>query len=123
VPAAKSILITLRASPNRGRVRVGTQTQAGHEGSLIKGRRTGWPRVENDTAIMAVGIYHPVDDALRIAFTELVAWIKSDYGLSALDAYELFSKVAKSAWPKWLTRTTPWVSIHKRFLPPRRKSE
>jgi hypothetical protein len=27
--------------------------------TLIKGRQTGWPRVENDAAIMAVGIYRP----------------------------------------------------------------
>jgi len=44
---------------------------------------------------MAAGIYRPVDDALRIAFTELVAWIHADYGLSEIDAYELLSKVGK----------------------------
>jgi len=30
------------------------------------------------TEIMAAGIYRPVDDALRIAYTELVGWIHSD---------------------------------------------
>jgi len=35
------------------------------------------------------------DDAVRIAFTELVGWIHTDYGLSDLDAYELLSKVGK----------------------------
>jgi len=44
---------------------------------------------------MAAGIYRPVDDALRIAFTELVGWIHADYGLSELDAYELLSQVGK----------------------------
>jgi acetamidase/formamidase len=62
--------------------------------NLIKGQRIAWPRFENDDEIMAVGIYRPVDDALRIAFSQLVGWIHSDYGLSDLDAYELLSKVA-----------------------------
>ena len=44
---------------------------------------------------MAAGIYRPVDDAVRIAVTELVHWMHRDYGLSELDAYELFSKVGK----------------------------
>ena len=29
---------------------------------------------------MAVGIYRPLDDALRIAFTELIHWIHDSYG-------------------------------------------
>ena len=37
----------------------------------------------------------PLDDAVRIAFTELGHWIHKDYGLSELDAYELLSKVAR----------------------------
>jgi acetamidase/formamidase len=62
---------------------------------VIKGRRLRWPRLENDTFIMAVGAYRPLDDALRIAFTELIDWIHTDYGLSKLDAYELLSMVAQ----------------------------
>jgi amidase len=52
---------------------------------LVKGKHTNWPRFENEKEIMAAGIYRPVDDAVRIAFTELVAWIHADYGLSELD--------------------------------------
>ena len=33
------------------------------------------------------GNYRPLDDSLRIAFTELVHWIHNDYGLSEMDAY------------------------------------
>jgi amidase len=62
---------------------------------LVKGKHTNWPRFENEKEIMAVGAYRPVDDALRIAYTELVAWIHADYGLSELDAYELLSEVGK----------------------------
>ena len=43
------------------------------------------------TALMAVGAYRPLDDALRIAFTELIAWIRAETMLSDLDAYQLLS--------------------------------
>ncbi len=62
---------------------------------VIKGQKINWPRFENDESIMTVGAYRPLDDALRIAFTELVAWIHKDYGLSEMDAYELLSEVAE----------------------------
>jgi acetamidase/formamidase len=61
---------------------------------VIKGRKIEWPRFENANELMAAGIYRPLDDSLRIAFTQLVEWIHADYGLSELDAYELLSKVA-----------------------------
>ena len=71
--------------PLRGRVQV----------HVIKGQKISWPRFENDDYIMTVGAYRPLDDALRIAFTELVGWIHTDYGLSEMDAYELLSKVGE----------------------------
>jgi amidase len=85
---------------------------------LIKGHKINWPRFENDQAIMAVGAYRPVDDALRIAFTELVAWIHSDYGLSELDAYELLGKVAKIHLTEMVDPNYVVVaSIEKKYLP------
>ncbi|MBA0085342.1 MAG: acetamidase/formamidase family protein, partial [Acidobacteria bacterium Pan2503] len=41
---------------------------------LVKGKSTGWPRLENEREIMSAGVYRPVDDALRIAVTELIHW-------------------------------------------------
>jgi acetamidase/formamidase len=88
---------------------------------VIKGKRTGWPRFENEKEIMAAGIYRPVDDALRIAFTELVAWIHADYGLSELDAYELLSKVGKLHLTEMVDPNYVVVaSIEKKFLPPKK---
>src|SRR5690242_8922127 len=52
---------------------------------LIKHHRIEWPRFESDTHLMAVGIYRPLDDALRIAFTQLIGWIHESYGLSDMD--------------------------------------
>ena len=76
--------------------------------SVIKGRTISWPQFENDDAIMTVGAYRPLDDALRIAFTELVHWIHKDYGLSELDAYELLSRLGKFILMRWWIRTMWW---------------
>jgi amidase len=88
---------------------------------LVKGKHTGWPRFENEKEIMAAGIYRPVDDAVRIAFTELVAWIHADYGLSELDAYELLSKVGKLHLTEMVDPNYVVVaSIEKKYLPPKK---
>src|ERR1700732_4448628 len=90
--------------------------------SVIKGQKIAWPRFENDDAIMAVGAYRPLDDALRIAFTELVGWIHTDYGLSELDAYELLSKVAKIHLDEMVDPNYVVVAlVEKKYLPPKKK--
>lgn len=90
--------------------------------TVIKGQKINWPRFENNDSIMALGAYRPLDDALRIAFTELVEWIHKDYGLSYMDAYELLSKVAKIHLDEMVDPNYVVVaSIDKKFLPPRRK--
>lgn len=88
---------------------------------VVKGKRTGWPRFENENEIMTTGIYRPVDDAVRIAFTELVAWIHKDYGLSELDAYELLSKVGKIHLTEMVDPNYVVVaSVEKKYLPARK---
>jgi acetamidase/formamidase len=89
---------------------------------VIKGKKINWPRFENDTAIMTVGAYRPLDDCLRIAFTELIAWIHSDYGLSDLDSYELLSKVAKIHLNEMVDPNYVIVaSIDKKYLPAKKR--
>jgi amidase len=87
---------------------------------VMKKKSTGWPRFENGKEIMTTGIYRPVDDAVRIAFTELVAWIHADYGLSELDSYELLSKVGKIHLTEMVDPNYVVVaSVEKKYLPAR----
>lgn len=89
---------------------------------VIKGQKIAWPRFENGEAIMAVGAYRPLDDALRIAYTELVHWIHSDYGLSEMDAYELLSQVGQAHVTEMVDPNYVVVaSIQKKYLPPKKK--
>lgn len=85
---------------------------------VIKGLDLSWPRFENERSLMTVGAYRPLDDALRIAFTQLVAWVHHDYGLSEMDAYELLSKVARIHLTEMVDPNYVVVAIiDKRYLP------
>jgi acetamidase/formamidase len=61
---------------------------------VIKGVPTPWPRLEDDNYIMTTGSARPLEDAFRIAHTELVHWVAGLTGLSTLDAYQLVSQGA-----------------------------
>lgn len=88
---------------------------------VLKGQKIDWPRWENEHEIMAAGIYRPLDDCLRIAFTQLVGWIHSDYGLSEMDAYELLSKVATIHLAEMVDPNYVVIAkIDKKFLPPKK---
>ena len=85
---------------------------------VIKHQSITWPRFENDESIMTVGAYRPLDDAVRIAFTELVHWIHNRSGLSDMDAYELLSKTAEIHLDEMVDPNFVVVAkIKKKFLP------
>ena len=54
--------------------------------TLIKRQRIEWPRGENDTHIFTVGNARPLDQALQHATSEMLRWLKSDYGLDGVAA-------------------------------------
>jgi acetamidase/formamidase len=53
---------------------------------LIKGQSTQGPRAENADYLMAMGIGNSLEDALRIATTQLVNWLQKDYKLEPNEA-------------------------------------
>ena len=63
---------------------------------LVKGAPTAWPRLEDDTYLMTTGSARPLEDAFRIAHTELVRWTAELTGLSTMDAYQLVSQTART---------------------------
>jgi len=62
---------------------------------LIKGQAIEWPRIESPTKLMTVGSARPMEDAARIAYTELVDWIAADHGFERLDAYQLLTQLGE----------------------------
>jgi acetamidase/formamidase len=63
---------------------------------LIPGRPCPWPRLESDTYLMTTGSARPLEDAFRIAQSELVYWLAGEYGLDVLDAYQLITQAVES---------------------------
>ena len=62
---------------------------------LIKGQKIDWPRIESPDEIMTVCSARPLEDAVRLAFLELIKWLEEDYGFERYDAYMFLSLVAK----------------------------
>jgi acetamidase/formamidase len=91
---------------------------------LVKGVPTPWPRLEDDEFIMTTGSSRPLEDAFRIAHTELVHWVSELTELSTLDSYQLVSQGARTPianvvdtvytvvakLPKYLLRGVPVMS-------------
>ncbi len=61
---------------------------------LIKGKKIGWPRLEDQDYIMVAGSVRPLIDALRIACVELIRWLVEDYGFEKWEALQVVSQVA-----------------------------
>jgi len=59
---------------------------------VIKNKAVEWPRIESDEAIMVVGSARPMEDAARIANTELILWLEQEHGYDRWDAYQLLTQ-------------------------------
>jgi amidase len=60
---------------------------------LAKGERIKWPRIVSEDALMVVGSAKPMEDAARIAYTELVLWVEEGFGFTRWEAYQLLGQV------------------------------
>jgi acetamidase/formamidase len=88
---------------------------------VIKSTYVEWPRLEDERFIMVAGSVRPLEDAYRIAYTQLVRWLAADYGLSTMDAYQLVSQVAKTGVANVVdTNYTVLAKFPKKYLPPAR---
>jgi acetamidase/formamidase len=86
---------------------------------LIKGWSLEWPRLENETRIMAIGSARPLEDAARIAYKELVLWMEAEFGYDRWDAYMMLSqcglvRLGNFVDPKY----TVGAGIEKKYLTP-----
>jgi acetamidase/formamidase len=85
---------------------------------LVKGRPCPWPRLESDTHLMTTGSARPLEDAFRIAQVELVQWLRAEYGLDLLDAYQLVSQAVEAPLANVVdTNYTSVAKIRKQWLP------
>jgi amidase len=84
---------------------------------VIKGKAIDWPRIESPDKLMVVGSARPMEDAARIAYTELVLWLEADYGFTRWEAYQLLTQVGGLYVGNMVDVTYSLVaSIEKRYL-------
>jgi acetamidase/formamidase len=63
---------------------------------LVKKKATPIPRIENANEIMFVGSGRPLEDAARVAFKAMIAWVREKSGMGEMDAYQFVSQNAKA---------------------------
>ena len=60
--------------------------------NLLKSKSIHWPRGENEHTIFTVGNARPLDQAVQHATTEMIRWLKADYGLDEQSAHILLGQ-------------------------------
>ena len=84
---------------------------------IIKGGSIEWPRIESEDRLMVVGSARPMEDAARIAYTELIGWLEDEHGFSRLDAYQLLTQAGELYVGNMVDTTYSLVaSIDKQYL-------
>ena len=85
---------------------------------LIKKRETPWPRIENTEWMMSLGAARPLEDAARIAFKDMIAWVREKTGMGEMDAYQFVSQNARTPVVEMVDpEYTVLVKIEKKRLP------
>ena len=62
---------------------------------LVKGWTIQWPRIENKDFIMSVGSGRPMEEAAKIAYADLISWMKEGFGFDRYDAYFVLTQIAR----------------------------
>ncbi|MBS0448939.1 MAG: acetamidase/formamidase family protein [Proteobacteria bacterium] len=84
---------------------------------LIKGWTLAWPRLENESVVMAIGSARPLEDAARIAYKELVLWMEAEFGYERWDAYMMLSQCGKVRLGNFVDpKYTVGAGIEKKYL-------
>ncbi len=85
---------------------------------ILKGKSVSWPRVEDEDEIIAIatsGAGRSLEDAIKIAFLELILWMEERYGIDRFDGLMLCSQIGKvrigNLW-------TAAAKIQKKYLNP-----
>jgi amidase len=58
--------------------------------------RLNHPRIETSTHICTLGCARPLEDAMRIAFEEMVYWLEDDWKIPAAEGYMLLGQIAEA---------------------------
>jgi len=80
-------------------------------------RRMTWPRFETESHIGTIACARPLDDALRLAFQEMIFWLEDEYGIPAPEAYLLLGQVAEARCTQMVNPKYTYVcKVDRRYL-------
>ncbi len=79
-----------------GAIEIAADADSCGSASRPRRARMTWPRIETPTHICTVGCARPLEDAMRIAFEEMVYWMEDEYGIPAPEAYMLLGQIAEA---------------------------
>jgi acetamidase/formamidase len=77
----------------------------------------GWPRIETDSHLIAIGCARPLDDAFRIAVEEMVHWLVADYNITQPEALMLLGQIAEARATQFVNPKYTYVcKVARQFL-------
>lgn len=85
---------------------------------LLKDMPIEWPRLEDDSALYSVAATQAgrgLEDAMRVAFMDLILWLESAYNLDRWDAFSLLTLVSQVRVGNFWTVA---VGMPKKYLRP-----
>jgi len=86
--------------------------------------RLNHPRIETPTHICTLGCARPLEDAMRLAFEEMVYWLEDDYRIPAPEAYMLLGQIAEARCTQVVNPKYTYIcKVDRRFLPRSRALE
>lgn len=71
--------------------------------------RMEWPRFETETHIGTIGCARPLEEAMRVAYREMVYWLADEYGFSETEAYMLMGTIAEGRGTQITNPKTTYV--------------
>ena len=97
VPGALFFVGDCHASQGDGEI-VGTGIETAYEVTVrltVDKRGVNWPRGETERDIFTIGNAKPLEEALQLATTEMVVWLREEYGLDVAAASHLLGQTVR----------------------------
>jgi len=82
-----------------------------------KPERMSWPRIVDDTHLIAVGCARPAEDAFRIAIEQLIYWLADDYNMDEREAFLLLGQVLEARCTQFVDPLYTYVAkINRKYV-------
>lgn len=77
-----------------------------------------WPRIENDSYIMTIACEKPAEDAFRIALSEMILWLESEYNMTKPEAFLFLAQCLEARITQFVNPTYTYIlKVNKKYLP------